>query len=231
MTWLSPFIRSRKTKSNFLDSRENDASVDEEKINSNEMPVSRDEVNQSGEEIDDSESLFNQEYFASSPIQSTRPNEYEVSLKRKEDLLANKKKKLEKTTTDRSKSELLSSISMYMKSRAEKQTVAPVPKTEDEVFGDMVTMQMKKLHGVFKAQAQHEINNTIFRFIMAQENAKASSFGTFDPTINLISTQSSGRSSNCQSASTASTLTTPTSSLPENRNFGWVSLLNTENKF
>ena len=51
-------------------------------------------------EIDDSESLFSQEHFASSPIQSTRPNEYEVSLKRKEDLLANKKKKLEKTTTE-----------------------------------------------------------------------------------------------------------------------------------
>ena len=228
MTWLSPFIRSRKTKSNFLDSRENDASVDEEKINSNEMPVSRDEVNQSGEEIDDSESLFNQEYFASSPIQSTRPNEYEVSLKRKEDLLANKKKKLEKTTTEAKVNYCQVFPCIF---RAEKQTVAPVPKTEDEVFGYMVTMQMKKLHGVFKAQAQHEINNTIFRFIMAQENAKASSFGTFDPTINLISTQSSGRSSNCQSASTASTLTTPTSSLPENRNFGWVSLLNTENKF
>lgn len=66
---------------------------------------------------------------------------------------------------------------------------------------------------------------------MAQENAKASSFGTFNPTINLTSTQSSGRSSNCQSASTASTLTNPTSSLPENGNFGWDSLLNTENKF
>ena len=48
-TWLSLFIRSRKTKSNFLDSRENDESVDEEKINSNETTVSRDEENQSGD--------------------------------------------------------------------------------------------------------------------------------------------------------------------------------------
>ena len=43
----------------------------------------------------------------------------------------------------------MSSISLYMKSRAEKTTASSVPKTEDEIFGSMVAMQMRKLHGIF----------------------------------------------------------------------------------
>ena len=79
----------------------------------------------------------------------------------------NKRKKRIETGNEQ-KQELMSSLSKFMASRTKKS----VPKTEDEIFGNMVAMQMSKLSGLFKAQAQHEINNSIFKYIMAQERSR-----------------------------------------------------------
>ena len=153
--------------------------------------------------------------------------------KRKENDLpekfASKKKKKENNTAEQSKTKLMSSISLYMKSHAEKPTASSVSKTEDDIFGSMVAMQMRKLHGIFKAQAQHEINNTLFRFIMTQENAKtqSSSQSLFSQNVDITPTQY-GTPLNHQLSLSSSSVTSPTSSLPDG-NFGWVSYLSRDN--
>ena len=153
--------------------------------------------------------------------------------KRKENDLpeksGSKKKKKDNNTAEQSKTELMSSISLYMKNRAEKPTASSVPKTEDDIFGSMVAMQMRKLHGIFKAQAQHEINNTLFRFIMTQENAKAqsSSQSLFSQNVDITPTQYVPPL-NHQLSLSSSSVTSPTSSLHDG-NFGWVSYLSRDN--
>lgn len=234
MTWLCPFIRSRKSKSNFLDDKENEENVNgenfsDENVNRDEAVGRDDESEEEDDNDDDNESLFSQERLASPTQSHIQSQQGENSWKRKEndplEKSASKKKKKPDKTTDQSKSELMSSISLYMKSRAEKPAISSVPKTEDEIFGSMVAMQMRKLHGIFKAQAQHEINNTLFRFIMTQENAKAlSTQSPFNQNVNVTPTQS-GTFLNRQLSSSSSSVTSPTSSfLPDNGNLGWVSL-------
>lgn len=234
LTWLCPFIRNRKTKSNFIDNEEN---VDDDNFNDENVNRGRDEAvdrndrssEEEDENDDDNESLFSQERLASptqSDIQSQQQKRKENDLPEKS---ASKKKKKENNTAEQSKNELMSSISFYMKSRAEKPTASSVPKTEDEIFGSMVAMQMRKLHGIFKAQAQHEINNTLFRFIMTQENAKtqSSSQSLFSQNVDITPTQY-GTPLNHQLSLSSSSVTSPTSSLPDG-NFGWVSYLSRDN--
>ena len=88
---------------------------------------------------------------------------------------------------------------------------------------------MRKLHGIFKAQALHETNNTLFRFIMTQENAKTqSSFQSlFSQNVDITPTQY-GAPLNHQLPLSSSSVTSPTSSLPDG-NFGWVSYLSRDN--
>ena len=134
LTWLYPFIRNRKTKSNLIDNEEN---VDDNNFNNDNVNRGRDEAvdrndrsrEEEDENDDDNESLFGQERLAS-PTQS----DIQSQQKRKENALpeksARKKKKKEYyNTTEQSKNKLTSSISLYMKSRTEKPTASSVPKT------------------------------------------------------------------------------------------------------
>ena len=233
LTWLCPFIRNRKTKSNFID---NEGNVDDHDFNDENVNRGRDEAvdrndrssEEEDENDDDNESLFSQKRLASltqSDIQSQQQKRKENDLPEKS---ASKKKKKENNTAEQSKNALMSSISLYMKSRTEKPTASSVSKTEDEIFGSMVVMQMRK-HGIFKAQAQHEINNTLFRFIMTQENAKtqSSSQSLFSQNVDITPTQYS-TPLNHQLSLSFSSVTNATSSLPDG-NFGWVSYLSRDN--
>ena len=180
LTWLCPFIKNRKTKSNFIDNEEN---VDDNNFNDENVNRDRDKAvnrndrssEEEDENDDDNESLFSQECLTSptqSDIQSQQQKRKENDLPEKS---TSKRKKKENNTAEQSKNKLMSSISLYMKSRAEKPTASSVPKTKVEIFRSMIAMQMRKLHGIFKAQAEHQINNTLFQFIMTQENAKPQS--------------------------------------------------------
>ena len=88
LAWLCPFIRKRKTKSNFIDTEEN---VDDDNFNDENVNRGRDEAVKNG---DDNESLFSQERFASptqSDIQSQQQKRKENDLP--ENLQAKRKRK------------------------------------------------------------------------------------------------------------------------------------------
>ena len=145
---MCPFIRNRNTKSNFIDNEENvdDDNFDDKNVSRGRVEAvdRNDRSSEEDENDDDNESLFSQEHLASptqSAIQSQQQKRKENDLPEKS---ASKKKKKENNTAEQSKNELMSSISLYMKSRAEKPTTSSVPKTEDEIFGSMVAMQMRK---------------------------------------------------------------------------------------
>ena len=134
LTWLCPFIRNGKTKSNFIDNEEN---VDGNNFNDENVNRDRDKAvdrndrssEEEDENDDDNESLFSQECLASptqSDIQSQQQKRKENDLPEKS---ASKRKKKENITAEQSKNKLMSSISLYMKSRAEKPTASSVPKT------------------------------------------------------------------------------------------------------
>lgn len=136
--------------------------------------IQQDEANDSFLDEDNDEDEDHGQKLINQPVKGEEPNRDEAEPSqhfpkntdgRKGGKQA-EKKRIE--TGNEQKQELMSSLSKFMASRAKQS----VPKTEDEIFGNMVAMQMSKLSGLFRAQAQHEINNSIFKYIMAQERSR-----------------------------------------------------------
>ena len=213
LTWLCPFIRSRKSKSNFPDEEDQKEPIEQSTIRQYDDDDDGDD--DIGNDNNDDHPLENGDNSKNDePI-------CEMNEKRKDDETPNRTKKRRGNdiaiTNEKGKHELMSSISKYMASRMEKPP--PAPKTEDEVFGNMIAMQMAKLTGIFKVQAQHEINNTVFRFIMAQENSRTTPKSFPSPIPYNLPTQ--------PSPSCSSSLSSPVSAPEVGKNVGsWLSLMN-----
>lgn len=170
MAWINPFCKTRNSKSNFVleNADDNVENYKEQKDNEEEDETKEAEGEEDKEKEDGYEdSLFEE----SSTVSSTQ--------KRKNILTAignqppNWKRK--RVNTDQ-KEKLMSTMSVLMQQRIDKNS--STNSVEEEKFGGMIAAELAKLPEYLRIQAKYEINRTIFKFqLQNQQIMQLQNFG------------------------------------------------------
>ena len=227
LAWINPFIKTRRSKSNFAPLEEASSSNIGEGINDDDNEYVEEEEEEEVEQ-DDRDSLFD-----NSPDLPKLENE--TNLPFNTDSTTFSQSKLEKrksvnhttppsrpkakkaSTKENKKDELLSTMSLLMKQRIDKNASK---NEEEDVFGGMISNELKKLPELLKVQAKHEINGVIFKYQM--QNQQQKSYLTNQQNLpNLFPVQQSHDSS-----MTSSTLSSPINPFEGNKISNWLAMIN-----
>jgi len=212
--WLCPYIRNRKGKSNFPEEQAEQEQANDEIIDDEREDEVYEHDNENDNDLSDNGD-------AMSPPACENNERHS---KRKESCIRAQSVKSKRIdSSDQSKQELMSNLSKFMASRMEKPSTPN--KSEDDIFGSMVSSQLAKLSGLFKVQAQHEISNTLFRFIMAQESQRTP-INTYQSPSQISYNQSLNARPLHSPLSSSSSVSTPDVGSPSG---GWLASINTNN--
>ena len=154
MEWLKLFVQPRKSKSNFLDIKDN--------------------LETNGRESDENGSDYNSDFgndqdgegeFSMSDMDDEQKNFPKQKLKPVSN--EGKRKPLSLKGSQQHKREVMTNMSKFMKLKLEKSTTRITRELPaDEVFGKMIAAETKQLPGNVKLLAKHKINGVIFKYQM-----------------------------------------------------------------
>ena len=212
LAWINPFIKTRKSKSNFNLTH----TLQDENTDDDNEDVEEEEQDNGNSLFDISGTTVSQSKFEKGDNVFDNPDKKRKISVNVTPPLRSKAKKT--ATSDSKKEELMSTMSLLMQQRINKNSSK---NDEEERFGGMVASELTKLPEFLKVQAKHEINGVIYKYQM--QNQQHNSF--FPNTQNPPSFFPVQRNHDNHSISPSS-LSSPNNPFEGNKIGSWLAAMN-----